>query len=188
MNEILQDFSDNSVKTAIESNLFEHMLMFRYWKQAEIHDDPDMLWSISKIPFPRFNSVLRAQISKNRIDAAIEAVITRSVSKKVPVLWWTGPATQPADLGKYLSAHGFIHKRESPGMAVDLFHLREDVPVPPGLVIKQVTEMKALRMWCDTFGAGFGLPNFAIDAFLDFNSDIGFNPQMPLLNYMGWLK
>jgi GNAT superfamily N-acetyltransferase len=188
MSEILQDFSESSLKTAIEANLFEHMLLFHHWDQAEIHNDPDMIWSITNIPFPRFNSILRAQISPGFIDATIEEAIKRCRSKKVPLLWWTGPATQPADLDKYLMAYGFTHKGDQPGMAADLYLLREDPPMPSGLVIKQVTDKKTLQKWCDVFGAGFRLPGFARDAFFDFNSDIGFNSRMPLRNYIGWLN
>ena len=188
MSEILQDLSEPSLKAAIEANLFELMLMFRHWNQAEIHNDPDMIWSITDIPFARFNSILRSQISEGCIDAAIETAITRCKSKKVPMMWWTGPSTRPADLDKYLLAHGFTHKGDQPGMAADLFHLRKGPPEPPGLVINKVTDLKTLQKWCTVFGAGFKLPEFARDAFLDFNSDIGFNSQVPLLNYIGWLN
>jgi GNAT superfamily N-acetyltransferase len=188
MSEILKDFSETLAKTAIEANIFEHMLLFRHWDKTEIHDDPDMIWSLTDIPFPRFNSILRAQISPDCIDATIEEAINRCRSKKVPILWWTGPATRPADLDKYLIAHGFTHKRDQPGMAADLFHLRETPLMPSGLVIKEVTDKKILQKWCDVFGAGFKIPGFARDAFFDFNSEIGFDPQMPLRNYIGWLN
>jgi ribosomal protein S18 acetylase RimI-like enzyme len=188
MSKILQDFSGPSVKNAIEANIFEHMLLFRYWNKVEVHDDPDILWSISKIPIPRFNNVLRARISPDCIDSVIDTAITRCKLNKVPLLWWTGPATHPADLEKYLMAHGLTHKEDKPGMAVDIFHLREDPPAPAGLIIEQVTELKTLEKWCKVNGVGFGLPDSAIDAFLDFNSELGFNSQMPLHNYIGWLK
>jgi GNAT superfamily N-acetyltransferase len=188
MSKFLQDFSELSLKAAIEANLFDHMRLFRYWNKAEIYDDPDMLWSITNIPFPRFNSVFRAQYSSDHIDAAIETAINHCKSKKVPLLWWTGPATQPADLGKYLLAHGLTHRGDQPGMAVDMANMKEEQTSLPGLIIEKVTEIKTLQKWCKVFGDGFGLPDFAIDAFLDFNSDLGFNSQMPLLNYIGWLN
>jgi ribosomal protein S18 acetylase RimI-like enzyme len=188
MSKILQDFSEPSVKNAIEANIFEHMCLFRHWNQAEIHDDPEALWSITKIPYPRFNSVLRAQISPDCIDSVIEMTIARCKLNKVPMLWWTGPATRPADLDSYLMAHGLTHKSDKPGMAIDMFQMKEDPPAPSGLIIEQVTEIGTLQKWCKVFGTGFGLPDFASDAFLDFNSSLGFNSQMPLQNYIGWLN
>jgi ribosomal protein S18 acetylase RimI-like enzyme len=188
MSQILQDFSEPLVKNAIEANIFEYILLFRYWDKAEVHDDPDMLWSLTKAPYPRFNNVLRAQISPDRIDSAIEMAINRCKLNNVPLLWWTGPATRPADLGSYLMAHGLIKKEEKPGMAVDIFHMSEAPPAPAGLSIERVAEMETLRKWCKIMGAGFGLPNLAIDAFLDFKAALGFSSQMPLQNYVGWLN
>jgi ribosomal protein S18 acetylase RimI-like enzyme len=188
MSEILKDFSEHSVKFAIEANIFEHILLFRHWNQAEVHDDPDMLWSITKIPYPRFNSVLRAQISYDCIDAAIEMAVNRCKINNVPLLWWTGPATRPADLGKFLMAHGLTQKQDKPGMAIDIFNMSEGTPAPSDLAIERVTEIETLQKWCNVMGTGFGLPDFAIDAFLDFNSALGFASQVPLQNYIGWMN
>lgn len=188
MNDILQDLSAPALVTAIEANLFEFFLMFRHWPQAELHDDSDMLWCITDIPFPLFNFVQRAQIAPDRVDATIDAAITRCKSRNVPMFWWIGPATQPAELGTYLKAHGFIHAGDEPGMATDLLSLGGDPPAPPGLVIQQVTETESLHKWCRVFVAGFGMPDFVSDVLFNFNSHLGFDAHLPVLNYIGWLN
>lgn len=93
--------------TAIEGDLFALFSMLQGWPQIEVHDEPDYLWTISDIPFPLFNSVLRANLSPSRVDVAIEVAVDRCRSRHVPMLWWTGPATQPPDLDVRLAAKGF---------------------------------------------------------------------------------
>jgi ribosomal protein S18 acetylase RimI-like enzyme len=187
MSEILQDLSIPALVTAIEANVFEFYALFRHWPQAEIHDDPEMLWSITVIPFFVFNAVLRAQLLPDSVDAAIEAAIARGKSRKVPMLWWTGPATRPADLGIYLQADGWVHDGDSPGMAVDLLSVRADLPALPGLVIEPVTEAETLRTWCQTFADGSGMPDFVNAAFSDFFSCLGSDEHSPMRHYTGWL-
>lgn len=133
--------------TAIEANLFALFSLLRGWPQLEVHDDPDLLWIISDIPFPLFNSLLRANLPPSRADAAIEEAIARCRSRHVPMLWWTGPATRPADLETRLAAKGF-HGEENRGMVALLGALPKDPPMPAGLVVEQVTDLKALTQWC----------------------------------------
>jgi|APFre7841882630_1041343.scaffolds.fasta_scaffold01101_5 ribosomal protein S18 acetylase RimI-like enzyme len=188
MNEILHDVAAPALVTAIEANQFEFFSWFRRWPQAELHDERTMLWSITDIPFPIFNSVLRARIAPGRVDAVIEEAIARCRSRNVPMLWWVGPATQPADLGSHLKTCGFVHDADLPGMAVDLSTSGGDPALPPGLVILPVTDVETLRRWCEVLAAGFGMPAFVGRAFFGFFSCLGFETDSPLRNYIGLLN
>lgn len=188
MREILRDLSAPALITAIEANQFEFPLLFRYWSQAETHDDPDILWTITDIPLAYFNSVGRAQLGRHNVDVTIEAAIARCRSRNVPMLWWTGPATRPADLGEHLEAHGFTHWGESSGMAVDLLMLNEDLQTPPDLIIEQVSDVEILKQWYQVFAVGFGMPGFVESAWLDFFVSVGLGAQLPLRHYVGWLN
>ena len=188
MEEVQKDISAPALVHAIEANLFEYFLLFSRWPGAEIHDDPEMLWMITNIPFPLFNSVLRAQLAADEIDTVIEAAITRCEERNVPMLWQVGPATKPAKLGEYLHAHGFYHEGGSPGMAVDLQSLNERISKPSGFTIQRVNDAESMEKWNHVLITGFDMPDFIADAFLDIYSNIGFDAQLPIHNYLGLMN
>ena len=162
--------------------------MFRFWRLADLHDEPDMLRTITDVPFALFNSILRAQFAPDGVDAAIEAAVAPYKAKNLPILWWTGPATSPADLGRYLEAHGFVYDEDSPGMAVDLERLSGGQPAPQDLVIEKVTENETLRQWCRTNIIGFGWPDSINEDLFSFYSDLGAEDEVPLVHYIGRLN
>lgn len=184
MNDPARDLSDTSIIAAIENNLFAAMLAFGKWPRIAVHDQDEILWSISDIPFPLFNSVLRARLPVDQIDAAIEARVAQGRSRRVPLLWWTGPATHPPDLGDYLERHGFVHESHMPGMAVVLAGLAEDFSIPPGLIIQEVKDPRTLKLWSQACGEGFGLPEFAVEGFYDLMTYVD---RDRMRAYLGWL-
>jgi len=188
MSEILHDLSEPALVRAIEANLFE---LFELWPRAaanaEVHSDADKLWTITDVPFPLFNSVLHAQFAPDDADAAIDNLVSRYRSRNVPMLWWTGPATRPSDLGTRLEAHGLTRDEDGRGMAVDLQSLPEELPEPSGLVIEQVGDSDTLRKWCDAATLGYGMPGFCGDGLFDCFGGLGLGQQLPLRHYIGWL-
>jgi len=185
MDEILTDLSAPSLVTVIEANLFEFFKLFEQWPRAEVHDNPDMLWTITDIPFPMFNSVFRAHFFDP--DAAIETAIARCKCKNVPMMWWTGPSTQPAELSIALEAFGFTGE-EVIGMATDLRSLPREMSLPPGLVIERVGDIETMKKWCRVLCVGFEMPDFVGEAFLDLFRSIGFASQSTVRHYVGWLN
>ena len=185
MDRILRDISPTALIAAIEENLFALIPTFSKWPQAEVYDGAEIKWSVTRIPFPMFNSVFRARLASQQVDAAIQAVIARASTRNVPILWWTGPQTQPIDLATYLEANGFTHIGHEPGMAVDLALLNENWTVLPGLGFERVSNAETLKKWCQTCVKGFGMPCIVEDAFFDFMSHVGFSTSLP---YIGLLN
>ncbi|MGD0175572.1 MAG: GNAT family N-acetyltransferase [Candidatus Bathyarchaeia archaeon] len=184
----LEFLSEPALVRAIEANLFGLFTAFRGWPQAEVHDDPDMLWTITNVPFPLFNSVFRARVEPQNVDAVIEATLRRYGARNVPMLWWTGPTTRPRNLGIYLEAHGLVNEEgDSPGMAVDLQALNEGLNRPLGLEVEMVSDAESLRKWSEVLIAAAPMPEFVARPMFDFCASLGFGKASPVRNYSGRL-
>jgi ribosomal protein S18 acetylase RimI-like enzyme len=187
MTEILRDLSKSALIEAIEANLFEMWRLAPHLSAAEVHDGTDLLWCLTDIPFPLFNSVLRARLEAEEADRAIEAAVSRCRSRGVPMLWWAGPTTRPTDLGARLVAQGFLQGEDMPGMAADLLTL-PDKPQTPGLAIERARDMEALEHYYRVMARVFEAPDYTRSGFLEFLSLGGFGPQAPFRSYVGWLE
>jgi GNAT superfamily N-acetyltransferase len=184
MPDCLQDLSPANLIHTIESNIFPFFQSFDNWPRAEIHDETEILWTITNVPFPLLNCVMRARIPSDKVDATIEAVIARGKMHGVPLMWLTGPESQPADLGKHLEKHGFTGE-DSAGMAIDLAQLKEDLPKPAGFTTQRVTGEADLRIWGQVFGAAFCASDSSVEALCDLTMSIGLDKMRC---YLGWLN
>jgi GNAT superfamily N-acetyltransferase len=158
MSEILQDFSNASIVTAIEENLFSWIPVFGKIWESRVNDPPGVIRSISDIPVPLFNSIMDARLTPDNVDATIQSLLSDGTQRKVPLLWWVGPSTTPTDLASYLQKNGFAVDDDGPGMAVVLADLNESLPMPGGLSIQPVQDDDARREWCRTMAQGFEIP------------------------------
>src|SRR6478736_6734401 len=161
-----------STVQAVEANLFAFFQHVRQWPRVEWHDGPEFCWTISDLPFPLFNSVLGARIAGDRLDAAIDERIDACRRRGVPMLWWTGPSSEPRELGQHLIERGFF-REPAYGMALDL----ADAPafrLPPGPVqIREVADRESLGVWTRVLCEAFGVPQPFGDAFADLAWSIG---------------
>lgn len=187
MSGILEDFSAPALVAAIEANYCEFWAFFGRSPQVELHDDPEMMWLVSGIPHPGFNGVFRSQLAPDDIDARISETLTLFKSRRLPMIWWTGPSTRPANLGRHLEAHGLTHTAE-PGMAVDLLALNEDLPRPSSLKIEHVRDVETLKKFSHAANIGFGIPDSVGNAIFDIEASLGFGHRLPRNHYVGLLK
>src|SRR5829696_2107114 len=141
---------------AVEANLFAFFQHLARWPRVELHDEHDCCWTVSDLPFPLFNSVLRAQLPPDRADALIGDRIAACRGRNVPMLWWTGPSTTPPDLGARLDRRGFV-REAAVGMAADLRSPIDAPSLDAAIAIEPVEDAASLTAWtrvlCDSFGA-----------------------------------
>ncbi len=183
----MQDLSAPVLAKAAEDNLYAFSPFSHKWPEAEVHAGSDLSWCITDIYFPWCNVAFRAHLGAEEIDSAIEGLIARGKTKNVPLQWWIGKDTRPGNLGEHLKRHGFIHRGDAPGMAIDLYDMHETVSRPSNLTITEVDGIDDLKIWCHVTAIGYGIRERGEQALLDwFKKDVAL--QQPLKFYLGWLK
>ena len=182
MSDILVDTSQASMVHAIEANLFAFFPQLSAWPRADVHDEPEFLWTLSDLPFPLFNSVLRARVP-DRIDERIDHRMATARARGVPLLWWTGPSSHPADLDRRLEARGFFLE-PARGMAADLAAMAPASGARGAATVEAVTDPGTLRSWCGVLCSAFGAsPDFG-DAFEELALTIGLEPPSPFRHFI----
>jgi len=171
---------------ANEANLYALSPFFHDWPDAKKYEGPDLSWCVTDIPFPWCNAAFGARLDPWCVDEAIAAFVTEGEKRQVPLFWWVGQESRPADLGGYLEEYGFVPLGESTLMAADLYALNERVPGPRGLLIDQVGERESLRTWCRIAATGFGTPGSA-GALLEWFEG-GVSLGLRLLFYVGYME
>jgi GNAT superfamily N-acetyltransferase len=188
MSDILKDFSAPAFVAAIEANQLEFWADLARFPQVELHQDREIMWFVTGIPFPMCNLVCRAQFEPGDIDARIKTTLALFKSRHLPMLWHIGPATRPAHLGKYLIAHDLVHAGDDVGMALDLLALNEELPTPSALKIESVSDVVTLKQWFHIFALSFELPEFVGQAIFDIEASSDAWQHLPRRFYIGWLN
>jgi hypothetical protein len=117
---MVEDTSTTAVVPALEANMAAFWAGYGRAPGAEIYEEEDLLRVLTGASEPLFNGVFRASLPPDAVDGAIAETLARVASRRVPMYWWVGPSTRPADLGTHLERRGFTHVGNSPAMAVEL--------------------------------------------------------------------
>ena len=158
MSEILKDLSTTAMLRANEANLYASTPFSYNLPQAEVYQGPEISWCITDIPLMPCNIVFRARLKAEEVDRKIESIIDKARTRKVPLRWWIGKDTEPADLGACLEAHGLTTPGATPFMAIDLLSMKTDVPTLSNLNITKVQDKTAFETWCHIVAECFGIP------------------------------
>lgn len=156
MSDILRDLSQTSLARANEANLYASTPFLYNLPGAEVYKGDDVSWCITDIPARPCNVVFNARLKPENVDSVIKSVIEKAGMKNVPIRWYVGKNTEPADLGESLISHGFTTDGAVPMMAVDLLTLKEDTRTLSGLNIIEVKDTDNLKIWNNVCSRGFG--------------------------------
>jgi len=175
-----------SAARAVEANLFAFFRLLATWPKVECHDGPDCFWTLSDLPFPLFNSVLKARFTPATADAGIAARVRACAARRVPMLWWTGPASTPDDLSERLEQQGFLLE-PARGMAVDLAAWPAGPVAGPDIRVVPVEDAATLEIWSRVLCEAFGVPPGFGAAFADLAAAIGLGPASPFRHFLASL-
>ena len=173
-------------RDAVEANLFAFFEQLSTWPRVDVHDDGDCIFTTSDLPFPLFNSVMRARVDDDRVDRLIGERQQSCRDRRVPMLWWTGPSSLPARLGDRLTTAGFVIEPAF-GMTADL-----NVPLAADsrssgfsrIAIERVSDRASLETWSRVLCMGFGAPPAFGNAFADMAEAIGLHCDAPFRHYL----
>ena len=117
----LQEISPAELVAAIEANMAEFWRCFGRLPGAVMHDEPDLLWFATGVPDGSLNGVIHSQFADGEAASRIDETVGYFERRRLPMQWWVGPSSRPADLGELLEARGLASRPwRPPGMAVDL--------------------------------------------------------------------
>ena len=187
----LADFPDRAtdadIVVALEGNMLARYQLYRLCPEIEVHDDAEMLWTLSSLGYATFNTVHRAQLTPETSETVIANVMRRGSLRGVPLLWWLGPLSRPRDLGARLAAVGWQPGEEQPGMALELARMASP-SCPPGLRFERVLSASGLVHWWEIACQVNGRPRDIVADGTRCYSRMALQPDSALQCYLGWLN
>ena len=173
----LQEISPAELVAAIEANMAEFWRCFGRLPGAVMHDEPDLLWFATGVPDGSLNGVIHSQFTDDDAASRIDETLEYFGRRRLPMQWWVGPSSRPADLGERLEARGLASRPWSPpGMAVDLGALSPP-GAPAGLEVHRVTDEATVKSWLAASGAQ-----------TEALATAGIEPEGPMRHYVGLLE
>ena len=189
MTHILEDLSQEAVIEAIEGNLAASFKALAEGSaRITFHDEDDVKWFVSGVPFPLLNGVASAKLDSPLEDRRIDEILGEFKAAQMPMLWWTGPATRPQDIGSRLTARGLMKVGAPPSMAMDLMGLDDAEDPPSGVTIKRVDSDDMLEGYKHVAVQAFGaeVPGFVVDFYYDVYKNIGYDEGGDVQNYVAY--
>lgn len=184
MSKLIQDCSDPRLPEIIDASWFEFFKVWGSTPEAEMFEGPDLRW-VNLMDPHRFNGVFTANLTGKNRDEKIDEIISYFRDQGIPMSWYVGPASKPKDLGDHLENHGLVHVGGTPGMALEIDSLNEDILWPEGLSIEQVRDDRTTKDFYNVLLPVNRVQEFT-PRFLKMEKSI--NPSIPRYCYVGYLE
>jgi len=186
MNGIIKDCSDPRLPEVIERSWYEFFKVWGSTPYGEVYEDKHIKRVNLNVP-QLHHGVFLARLTPENMAENIDENIAYFRERRLPFTWRTGPTMRPSDLGQHLLSHGLTYSFNSPGMAVELDEMNEDLQMPENLTIKLVDDKDSLRDYLEVCCPTFNVGEF-IDHWFDMETSIGFDKSLPRRNYVGYVN
>jgi hypothetical protein len=173
---ILKNATDEQLGLAVETNLFALFRAMSTLPGSQIEESEKLSRHLALPTNPMYKGVWGTNLSADEIEPMIHKTIDWFRSHGAPFFfWWTGPSTQPENIGKYLTAHGMIDMEGqsqkmapglkstslgAPGMIADLNKMDESIlaKLPTDFEMNDVQNGKDLEDFKQVLIAGYDMP------------------------------
>ncbi len=205
-NAILSHPSPAQLEAAVEENLFAlFRAMTETLPNSELVESDRLCYHLAFPSNPMFKGVWRTRLAADEVESAIDHTLAWFKERHAPfIFWWTGPDTEPQDLGQRLMARGMLSMEGqmaelahgirqtaagAPGMVADLQHINEAAltQTPPGFTIQAVRTEADLLDFKRIFVDSYEIPDWAGQAWVDATLQAGIG-QTPWKMYVGYLN
>jgi ribosomal protein S18 acetylase RimI-like enzyme len=175
--------STAELTAACDSNLAEKSLSFAGLPGGEVHEG-NPRWFITGSKLAGYNGIVQAAFAVEQAEDCIDAALVPFRERNLPLTWWTGPGTQPANLGMRLQARGFVHNRDMIGMAAPIERLSSPFETLPDLAFEQVPDAQTLLEWLPLYSTGFGTPPAIAAESLKILGELSYRPGARWVHFL----
>jgi hypothetical protein len=107
---ILTQASPQELAAAVEENLFALFRAMASLPEGQLVEGERLSYHLAFPTNPMFKGVWRARLPEDEIERSIDETVAWFEQRQAPFLFcWTGPSTQPSDLGERLERRGFAN-------------------------------------------------------------------------------
>lgn len=156
----MSDLADPMAAGAlIENVLAEALLFYGRLPGASHRADEDLLSIRSGQPYGSMNHVFRLRLRPDGLEDRVASTVAAFAPDSLPVTWWVGPNSEPADVAERLLALGLQEEEDEFGMILDLsVGPLPEAPLPQGATLEPVTDRTLLDGWMEVMAAAFEWP------------------------------
>jgi hypothetical protein len=147
---------------------------------------PDATRYTTGAPFPILNGVLSSRIRDgDDADRVINSNLQYFHNRFLPMTWWTGPWSQPADLSARLRKAGLEEASHEIGMAMEPASLNVKSGRLLGFAIVEVEDRNAYRAFQLVLDQVFDLPERVSQVMYELVCAAGFGEHSKFRHYLG---